>query len=536
MKKYFSGLLMILISFTLLQCAKKGTPQGGDLDTEPPKFLRATPENYSTQFNKEEIRIYFDEYIKLADAQKQIIISPPMAIKPEITPLGSPSKYIRIRLNDTLRKNTTYSINFGKSIIDNNEGNPLPYFKYVFSTGDYIDSLSVAGTVSDALLKEADPFISVMLYDADETYNDSLVFTTPPRYITNTLDSLRSFELTNIKEGKYHLVAVRDLNNDYKYNPGKEKIAFLKETISVPTDTSYNLQLFKEKIAFEAGRPKQVAKQKILVGYKGKTNLDSISIDPLNTVPSDFEYRFTKVVDKDSLYLWYKPIVETDSLRFKFNSQKDTTSLIARISDMKADSLVINTEPSGTLEFNKDFLIKANTPLTTKDDSLIKILNKDSLEVAFTSELKNLENSIHIKFNKNENETYSIQILPGAITDFFNAANDTIYRTLKTKTFSDYGNVRLNLQNVKSYPIIVQLTDEKGVIKAEIKSEDQSNIAFELVPPGEYLIRVIYDSNANGIWDTGNFLLKTNPEEIIYFPDFLEVRPNWDINQTFILK
>jgi uncharacterized protein (DUF2141 family) len=406
----------------------------------------------------------------------------------------------------------------------------------VFSTGDYIDSLSVAGTVSDALLKEADPFISVMLYDADETYNDSLVFTTPPRYITNTLDSLRSFELTNIKEGTYHLVAIRDLNNDYKFNPGKEKIAFLKETISVPADTTYNLQLFKEEIAFEAGRPKQVAKQKILVGYKGKAKLDSISIDPLNTVPSDFEYRFTKVVDKDSLYLWYKPIVETDSLRFKFNSQKDTTSLIARISDMEADSLVVNTEPSGTLEFNKDFLIKANTPLTTKDDTFITILDKDSLEVTFTSVLKNLENSIHIKFNKNENETYSIQILPGAITDFFNATNDTIYRALKTKTFSDYGNIRLNLQNVKSFPIIVQLTDEKGVVKAEKKSDDQSNIAFELVPPGEYFIRVIYDSNANGIWDTGNFLLKTNPEEIIYFPDLLEVRPNWDINQTFILK
>jgi len=536
MKKYFVGLLIIFISLTFVQCAKKGTPQGGDLDTDPPKFLRATPENFSTQFNKDEIRIYFDEYIKLDDAQKQIIISPPMANKPEITPLGSPSKYIRIRFNDTLRKNTTYAINFGKSVVDNNEGNPLPYFKYVFSTGDYIDSLSVAGTISDALLKEADPFISVMLYDADKTYNDSLVFTTPPRYITNTLDSLKSFELTNIKEGTYHLVAVRDLNNDYKYNPGKEKIAFLKETISVPADTTYNLKLFKEENAFEAGRPKQIAQQKLLVGFKGKTNLDSISIEPITTVPTDFQYRFTKVVDKDSLHLWYKPLVETDSLRFKFISQKDTTSLIARISEMKADSLVVNTEPSGTLEFNKDFIIKANTPLTNNDDSLIKILNKDSLEVAFTSELRNLENSLHIAFDKNENETYRIQILPGAITDFFSSTNDTISKTLKTKTYSDYGNVRLNLQNVKSYPIIVQLTDEKGVVKAEQISDDQSNIAFELVTPGNYLIRVIYDSNANGQWDTGNFLLKTNPEEIIYFPELLEVRPNWDENLTFTLK
>ena len=536
MKKYFSGLLLMLLSLTFIQCAKKGTPQGGELDTEPPKFLRATPENYSTQFDKEEIRIYFDEFIKLDDAQKQIIISPPMANKPDITPLGSPSKFIRIKINDTLRKNTTYAINFGNSVVDNNEGNPLPYFKYVFSTGDYIDSLSVVGTVSDALLKEADPFISIMLYDADETYNDSLVFTTPPRYITNTLDSLRSFELTNIKEGTYHLVAVRDLNNDYKYNPGKEKIAFLQESITVPSDTSYNLQLFKEELAFKAERPKQVAKQKILVGYKGKTDLDSISIEPLTTVPSDFEYRFTKVVDKDSLHLWYKPLVETDSLSFKFNSKKDTTSLIARITDMKADTLVITTEPSGTLDFNKNFIIKGSTPFVSKNDSLIKILDKDSVDVPFTSELKRLENTLQLSFTKNENDTYRIKILPGAITDFFNATNDTISKTLKTKTLSDYGNVRLNLQNVQSYPIIVQLTDEKGVIKGEIKSNDQSNIAFELVSPGEYLIRVIYDSNANGRWDTGNFLLKTNPEEIIYFPDLLEVRPNWDINQTFTLK
>lgn len=536
MSKYFSVIMLSLCSLLFVQCAKKGTPQGGELDTEPPKFLRASPENYSTQFNKEEIRIYFDEYIKLEDAQKQIIISPPMANKPEISPLGSPNKFIKIKLNDTLRENTTYAINFGKSIVDNNEGNPLSYFKYVFSTGDYIDSLSVSGAVTDALLKEADPFISVMLFDADEKYNDSLVFTTPPRYITNTLDSLRTFELTNIKEGNYHLVAVRDLNNDYKYNPGKEKIAFLKQSITVPADTSYNLKLFKEELAFSAERPKQVAKQKILLGYKGRTNLDSVSISPITQVPSDFEYRITKVSDKDSLHLWYKPALELDSLRFKFATIKDTVSLISRISEMKADTLIVTTEPSGILDFNKDFVIKANTPMAAINDSLIQILDKDSIGVSFTTELRKLENSIHVKFSKKEEDNYRIKILPGAVTDFFNSTNDTISKSLKTKTYSDYGNVRLNLQNVRAFPIIVQLTDEKGVIKNEKVSQDQSNVAFELVAPGRYLIRVIYDSNGNGRWDTGNFLQKTDPEEIIYFPELMEVRPNWDINQSFILK
>ncbi len=535
MKNCFSGLLLMLLSLTFIQCAKKGTPQGGELDKDPPKFIRATPENYSTQFNDKEIRIYFDEYIKLDDAQKQIIISPPMANKPEITPLGSPSKYIRIKLKDTLRENTTYAINFGNSVVDNNEGNPLPYFKYVFSTGDYIDSLTVKGTVSDALLKEADPYISVMLYDANETYTDSLIYNTPPRYITNTLDSLKTFELTNIKEGLYHLVAVRDLNNDYKYNPGKEKVAFLEKTITVPSDTTYHLTLFKEVLNFKPERPKQVAKQKLLIGYKGTTNLDSVSVRSISPTP-DLEYRLTKIADKDSLHLWYKPFSQLDSLKVEFISEAGSTSLMSRISDMKADSLTITSEPSSTLDFDKTFVVKANTPIVSVDKSLIKIMNKDSADVAFSTELNKLNNNVKFQFERSENDTYSIQLLPGAITDFFDSTNDTINKTLKTKSLSDYGNVRLNLQNVRSFPVIVQLTDANGVIIAEKISQENTNIAFLLIQPGEYFIRVIYDTNSNGKWDTGNYINKIAPEEIIYFPDLLEVRSNWDINQTFILK
>ncbi|UJH89975.1 Ig-like domain-containing protein [Antarcticibacterium sp. 1MA-6-2] len=233
MKKGLQVIFFLIIIFSMAQCAKRGTPTGGEVDTEPPKFLRASPENFTTNFNREEINIYFDEYIKLEKPQEQIIISPPIDPRPEITPMGSPRKYIRIKLNDTtLQDNTTYVFNFGNSVVDNNEGNPLPFFKYVFSTGSYIDSLTVTGTVSDAFLLEPEPFISVMLYERDENFSDSLVFKQQPRYITNTLDSLRTFELTNLKEGTYQLVAVKDRNNDYKYNPGKEKIAFINEPMN----------------------------------------------------------------------------------------------------------------------------------------------------------------------------------------------------------------------------------------------------------------------------------------------------------------
>lgn len=536
MKKYISGLLILLISLLFVQCAKRGTPTGGKLDSIPPAFLRAAPEQYSVNFNKKEIRIYFDEYIKLEKPQQQIIISPPMSPKPDITPLGSAQKYVRIRINDTLQENTTYAFNFGNSIVDNNEGNPLPYFKYVFSTGSYIDSLSISGTVSDALLKEASPFISVMLYEVNEDFSDSLVYKDPPRYITNTLDSLKTFELSNLKEGTYQLVAVQDLNSNYKYNPGKEKIAFIDQHIKVPSDTTYNLVMFKEELAFKAERPKQEGLQKILIGYRGKVNLDSLKFKPLNKLDTDFDYKISKVTGKDSLYLWFKPQLQTDSLLMQVSAPNRTDTLITRISEMPKDSLRISFEPSGNLDFGKKVFLKSTIPLLEKNDSLIHILNKDSLAVKFSSELIPYENSVLLKFDQNESETYRITVLPGALTDFFNSTNDTIRANIKTKAFSDYGNLSLNLQNIKKFPIIVQLTDEKGLIKAEKFSASESNLRFELVPPGKYLIRVIYDSNENGKWDTGNYLLKIKPEEIIYFPDLLDVRPNWDINETFILN
>ncbi len=536
MKKYISGLLILLISLLFTQCAKRGTPTGGLLDSIPPAFLRAAPENYSVNFNKEEIRIYFDEYIKLEKPQQQIIISPPMALKPDITPLGSAQKYVRIRINDTLQENTTYAVNFGNSVVDNNEGNPLPYFKYVFSTGSYIDSLSISGTVSDALLKEANPFISVMLYEVNEDFSDSLVYKDPPRYITNTLDSLKTFELSNLKEGTYQLVAVQDLNSNYKYNPGKEKIAFIDQHINIPSDTTYNLVMFKEELAFKAERPKQEGLQKILIGYRGKVNLDSLKFKALNTPEADFDYRISKVTDKDSLYLWFKPQLQTDSLWMQVSSPNLIDTLITRISEEPKDSLRISFEPSGNLDFGKKVFLKSTIPLLEKNDSLIQILNKDSLAVNFSSELIPYENSVLLKFDQNENETYRISVLPGALTDFFNSTNDTIQANIRTRAFSDYGNLSLNLQNIRKFPIIVQLTDEKGIIKAEKFSTSESNIRFELVSPGKYLIRVIYDSNENGKWDTGNYLLKTKPEEIIYFPDLLDMRPNWDINETFILN
>ena len=127
---------LIFITITLASCANRGTPSGGEKDIVPPVITQSVPKNYSINFKGKEIRIQFDEYIKIKDLRKQLIISPPMDTDPIVTPTSGASKYITIKIQDTLKDNTTYAFNFGESIVDNNEGNPYPYYRYVFSTGN----------------------------------------------------------------------------------------------------------------------------------------------------------------------------------------------------------------------------------------------------------------------------------------------------------------------------------------------------------------------------------------------------------------
>ena len=197
-QRYFFPLLFLAI-LLWVACARIGAPTGGAEDKTPPKVLKTLPANESVHFTGNRLRIYFDEYIQLKDIRKQLIISPPMEYFPEITPSGNAAKYIDIRILDTLKPNTTYTLNFGKSIQDNNEGNPLSFYTYTFSTGSSIDSLTLKGSIKDALALKPDNYVNVMLYEKNEKFSDSIVYKQKPMYVVNTLDSLTTFELTHLK-------------------------------------------------------------------------------------------------------------------------------------------------------------------------------------------------------------------------------------------------------------------------------------------------------------------------------------------------
>ena len=293
----------------MASCAKRGSITGGLKDTIAPVLKSSYPKNFSSDFKGTEIKLTFDEFIKLKDLKKQLIISPPMKNEPLILPT-SVGKYITIKINDTLQPNTTYSFNFGQSIEDNNEGNPLNQFKYVFSTGSTIDSLSISGAVKDAYTKDVESFVSVMLYEVNDKFKDSVVYKEFPRYITNTLDSLKTFKLENLKAGKYLLVAMKDYGSNNKFNPNKDKIGFKKQFITIPNDTVFELKLFKEVLPFKALKPVQVSGNRLIFPYEGKSDGMKLALKNKET---DLPIIITKFPKKDSLQIWYKPL-KVDSL------------------------------------------------------------------------------------------------------------------------------------------------------------------------------------------------------------------------------
>ncbi|WP_396210687.1 Ig-like domain-containing protein, partial [Flavobacterium sp.] len=300
--KYATALLLLLF----VSCAKRGNITGGAKDTIAPVLKASFPKNFSTDFKGNTIKLAFDEFIKLKDLKKQLIISPPMKNEPLIIP-STPSKIITIAIKDTLEENTTYSFNFGQGITDNNEGNALNQFKYVFSTGKTIDSLAISGKVKDAYFKEVESFVSVMLYDVNANYNDSIVYKQTPRYVTNTLDSLKIFRLENLKAGKYLLVAMKDYNSNNKFDSKKDKIGFLKQFISVPNDTVFELELFKENLPFKAFKPALASGNRLLMAYEGnlklKENRPSITLKNKEQIVPTIVTQFPK---KDSLQVWYR--------------------------------------------------------------------------------------------------------------------------------------------------------------------------------------------------------------------------------------
>lgn len=228
--------VLILIVYA---CASTGTPDGGPYDETPPKFVRATPEPNATGNTRKKISIEFDEFIKIENAAEKVIISPPQTEMPEVKASG---KKVLVEFFDTLRNNTTYTIDFGDAIVDNNEGNPMGNFAYAFSTGETIDTMEVSGTVLNAQDLEPIKGIQVGLH---KNLNDTAFTKLPFDRISRT-DSRGHFSIKGVAPGKYRIYALKDGNQNYLFDSKTEIIAY-SDSIIIPSmepatrqDTTWN--------------------------------------------------------------------------------------------------------------------------------------------------------------------------------------------------------------------------------------------------------------------------------------------------------
>ena len=531
-------LIYIVLSIVVISgCAKRGSPTGGPVDSIPPVLINASPKINSINFDSKEIRLTFDEFIKLDNVDEQLIISPPLNKSSyEVKPLNGVTKKVFLEFIDSLETETTYSINFGNSIKDNNEGNPLTFFSYTFSTGETIDSLYVRGNISDAFDKETDDYISIHLYRIDSIFNDSIIYNNRPTYISNSLDST-SYQFKNIKAGKYLIVALKDIDNNYFFDPFYDKIGFIDSLITLPRDSIINFKLFKEETSLIWEKPHFINSEKIGFGYYGKLDLKNIKLE--SQIPDSVNYTYTKENEKDTLIFWLSKN-SFDSLNFNL-IEKDTTKLVTvkfdRAKDTLIDSLSISPKTTSIIHLKETFKLSSNIPLKNIEDSLITVRDIDSLIVPFTTSINDNLDQIDIKFEVSPSDNYRLFILPEAIEDIRGVFNDTLQYNVVSQSLEDYGNVYLDVIRNSNSKFILQMIDSNGdVIRVFENVNQDATYNFDYVRPGKYIFRLIEDANNNDKWDTGNYLKKIKPERVYYFSNELEVRANWDLNETFNLN
>ncbi len=526
---FLTKITLISLTFLIFGCANRQPPQGGPKDHDPPKLLKANPPNMTRNFKAKVIQLDFDEYFKLNNPFTEISISPTPAKLPEYKVR---QKSIIVTLKDSLEKNTTYVINFGKAIADVNEGNILKNFTYVFSTGIHIDSLSISGRVLNNATGEREKDVTVMLFTLKQ---DSLRFGKKRPTIFTTTDTSGNFSLENLHPDDYRIYALKEPNSPVKiYNNDKDLIAFDKKIIHLTTDISdIKLKLFKatpEKFRLVDKRVELDGK--MFFTFNKSLDRPSLKI----TYPPDFDQY--KIVDfsktKDTATLFMKNM-DFDSLRVSFldnGKPLDTVYLRKgrKESFTRVPYFTYNISSDFKLKPGTDLIMKANFPMENFDQSLIN-LKEDSTDVSNFTVQKDTgtTKTFTLKYRWKQTVNYTLILNEGAFTDIYGDKNKRLLRKFTIDKPENYSLLTLKVtvpDTGKSY--IVQLLDNRKVILRSDVITKNTSLVYKNYLTDKYSVSVVYDDNKNGKWDSGNVRLKLQPENIWADPEIITLRPNWE--------
>lgn len=530
-------LMFVLLSFFIVSCANKVAPTGGDKDIKAPVVNESVPANSDVNFHDKEVRIKFDEYVQLADVNGQLLISPLMPSMPEVKAI---KKEIVIKLPDSLRENTTYTINFGKAITDIHEGNVLENYKFIFSTGAVIDSLFLEGNVSNAKSNELLKGVSVLMYRKEGEVNaDSLVFTKRPDYFSKTNDK-GFYSISNIAAGEYFVFAVDDKNNNYMCEED-EMLGFIAKSITLPSEAHVDFKCSMQE--FPQLKVVKVSKKDryyFAAGFN-KSN-DSASIEELNFVTkrnSITEWNATH----DTLMVFAKDTLQ-DSIKIRLfdgKSLNDTVevkvnALLSRKNEQERLNLFVYQVPESS-DTTKSFMFKSEHPAIT-GSGYAKIYRDtildDSVALKTSSESNNREFNVYYKWRKGEK--YRVIIPAGTITDIYGLKNDTINKSFAMATDRNSGVLIVKVHELlpnKMY--LMQLTNEKLDVIKQVEIKASGDYKFEFLNPTIYRVCLVDDIDNNKKWTTGDIRNKQQPENI-FVTDKLQVRANWELETEITIQ
>jgi len=533
----FFGFILML-SLSCIRCANMQRPTGGPKDSIPPKLLAELPENFTRNFKEKKITLTFDEFIKLSNQFKEFSISPDVD-EPVMYKVNR--KKLIITLPDSLEENTTYTINFGKGLVDYNEGNPVVNYNYVFATGDELDSLSISGSVKNGFTKsfdqKKDENIKILLIP---TRQDSIFGKRKANIFTN-VDTGGNFRFSNLREDTYRIYALKEQNNDRIFNGNDEWIGFLADSIILNKDTSgIKLELTKAYPKdFRVMERRMDPNGYILLTFNKPLDNPATTILFPEGLDSSKVEKFG--LNKDSVKIYIENR-ELDSLKIVLkDGEKNLDTLLVRVSK----SLKFDRELKPSLNVNskvdkiRHIRLTASGPLASVDKEKI-LLSEDSVPRRnFQLQRDSLDHDLyHIRFNWRPKKNYELIIQEEALKSPFGDANKEFKAQFTLEESDNYGNIFFTVNGLDTaMNYIAELIDErkeKVFDRRKINIKD-GKISYTNFPGGKYSLRIIYDENGNGRWDPADVYAKKQAEHIWYLDKTFTIRANWDQNENIEL-
>lgn len=580
-KKSLSAGIGLLLVLMIYSCASIGTPNGGPYDETPPTFVSSTPAPNQLNYTGKKIEILFDELIQIDKPSENVIITPPQLSLPIIRASGRKAV---IELKDSLKENTTYTIDFTNSISDNNEKNVYENFSFAFSTGDVIDTLEVSGLLLNA--EDLEPMTGITIGLHSDLEDSAFVKT--PFVRTSKTNDRGKFTIRNIAPGTYRIYALNDVNRDYKFDQPGEDIAFL-DSLIVPTfeltsrqDTAWvdsltidtirtvpftrympddiELRLFKEKFARQYMlRPERPEENRFTIRFNAP--LDTIPVPvPLNFTPAEVDswYLPQSAEGMTAVHYWITDpdVWIQDTLRVELTyprsdslnilrPQTDTLSLLAR--RQPAPKKRKNDEPepisflgmtinaTGSLNVFDSIAVTFAEPVfdLSKEQFYLSQM-ADSVwmpvEFDFIPDTTNALNFFIVRPWRYQEE-YLLEVDSATILSVYDKWNDAFHSEFKIKAEDEYGHLYINITGSDTTAFVQLLNNnDQPVRQAKVKD---GGVLFMDLKPDKYYARLVIDKNENGIWDTGNYADKRQPETVYYCPMVFNIMRNWQVEETW---